>query len=185
MNRTSTNYRQSIPSFRCTYTVFHITNLKWGCWASECLGWQSWNFAVQSPDPDPSSLGAFKLHINKMICKIVKKCLTIWSIRKSTTDLTSNIAGCKLVPAGHQRQLYLAATPAQIQWLQAYLKQNIEFVPENLGIIIKSVTLPRLLFHSYHQETSNEHAKDNKLTWLNSLGNCFTTHDLCLKYEAC
>lgn len=105
VKRTSTNYRQSLPSFRCTYAVFHITNLKWGCWARECLGWQSWNFAVQSPDPDPPSLGAFRFHINKMICKIVKKCLTMWSIRKSTTDLTSNIAGCKLVPAGCQRQL--------------------------------------------------------------------------------
>lgn len=83
---------------------------------------------------------------------------------KSTTNVTSNKSGCKQVPAGPQRQSYLVATPAQIQWLQTYLKQSTESVPESLGICIKTVTFSRLLFSSYHQETSNEHSEDNKLS---------------------
>lgn len=82
----------------------------------------------------------------------------------STTNVTSNKSGCTQGPAGPQRQTYLVATPAQIQWLQTYLKQSAEFVPESLGICIKTATFPRWLFSSYHQETSNEHSEDNKLS---------------------
>lgn len=88
---------------------------------------------------------------------------------KSTTNVNSNKSGCTQVPAGPQRQSYLVAAPAQIQWLQTYLKHSSEFVPESLGICIKTVTFPRLLFPSYHQETSNEHSKDNKLSAVGKL----------------
>lgn len=102
---------------------------------------------------------------------------------KSSTDLTSNTAVCKLFPAGPQTQLYLAATAPQIQWLQTYLKQGATFVPRNLGIGIKTITLPRP-FPSYHQETSNEDPKDNELNDMAKLRNCFTICDPVLKIWA-